>query len=111
MRSSPWQWCSAVRSFVWVGQAVSAGVVSSDLGSGGGDDVDAAAGEDLKPEVAATLGPLVGLFSQHGSDEADDGVAGREDPDCVGAAPDLSVEPLGGVVGPDLGPHILGGMR
>ncbi|WP_409370920.1 hypothetical protein, partial [Mycolicibacterium vanbaalenii] len=34
------------------------------------------------------------LFGQHGSDEADQGVAVGEDSDDVGAAPDLLVEPL-----------------
>ena len=51
-------------------------LVGSDLGVGGGDGVDAAAGE--------------------------------EDPDGVGAAADLAVESFGGVVGPDLGPHVFG---
>jgi hypothetical protein len=43
------------------------------------------------------------LIGQDGADEPDDGLAGGEDPDGVGAAPDLLVESLGGVVRPDLG--------
>ena len=31
-----------------------------------------------------------------------------EDPDDVGAAADLAVEPFGGVVGPDLAPYVVG---
>src|SRR5690606_39731168 len=77
------------------------------LGVGGGHDVDAAAGQDLEAEVAAAFGPFVGLLGQDGPDEADDGAPVGEDPDGVGAAADLAVEPLGGVVGPDLGPHVL----
>jgi hypothetical protein len=34
------------------------------------------------------------LFGQHGADEADQGVAVGEDPDDVGAAADLLVEPF-----------------
>jgi hypothetical protein len=48
------------------------------------------------------------LFGQHGSDEADEGVTVGKDPDDVGAAADLPVEPLGGVVRPDLPPDLLG---
>ncbi len=43
------------------------------------------------------------LFGEEGTNQADDGWPGGEDPDDVGAAPDLLVEPLLGVVGPDLG--------
>ena len=48
------------------------------------------------------------LFGQHGTDEADQSVAVGEDPDDVGAAADLLVEPLLGVVRPDLSPDLLG---
>jgi len=47
---------------------------------GGGDDVHAAAGQDVESEVAAAFGPFVCLFRQGGADEADDGVAVGEDP-------------------------------
>lgn len=83
-------------------------VISFHPGFGGGDDVDAAAGEDLESEVAAAFGPFVGLFGQHRADEADDGGACGEDAYGGGAASDRAVEAFGGVVGPDLGPHVLG---
>ncbi len=47
-------------------------VVASDLGVEGGDDVDAAAGQDVEAEVAPTFGPFVGLLGQHGADQAHD---------------------------------------
>jgi hypothetical protein len=60
-------------------------------------------------EVAAPFGPfvglLVGLLGQYGADEADDDVADEENAEGVGAAPNLPVEPLLRVVGPDLGPR------
>jgi len=46
--------------------------------------------EDLGSHVAALFGPLVGLFHEHGTDEANDRAAVREDPDHVGPAPDLA---------------------
>ena len=61
-------------------------------------------GERLGAEVAACDLPLVVLLGEDGADQADDGVAVREDPDHVGAALDLLVEPLERVVGPDLTP-------
>jgi hypothetical protein len=48
------------------------------------------------------------LFGQHCADEADQSVAVGEDADDVGAPPDLLVEPLPGVVGPDLAPDLFG---
>ena len=65
-------------------------------------------GEDVESEVAALLGPFVVLLGEDGTDEADDRVAVGEDPDGVGAAPDLAVEPFSGVVRPDLDPYVLG---
>jgi hypothetical protein len=65
-------------------------------GAGSGHGVDA--------EVEAAFGPFVVLFGEDGADEADEGVAVREDADDVGAAADLPVEPFLGVVGPDLPP-------
>ena len=70
--------------------------------SGVGDGSDAAAGEDVEAEVAAAFGPFVVLLGEDGADEADDRVAVGEDADHVGAAADLAVEPLGGVIAPDL---------
>jgi hypothetical protein len=58
---------------------------------------DAGPGEDVEAEVAPTLGPLAVLLGQHGSDQAYQGVAIREDAHDVGAAADLAVEPLVGV--------------
>ena len=56
------------------------------------------AGEDVEAEVAAALDPLVVLLGEDGADEAGQGVAVGEDPDDVGAAFDLAVEPLQGLV-------------
>ena len=52
------------------------------------------AGEDVESEVAAAFGPFVVLFGQDGADEPDDAGPVGEDPDDVGAATDLAVEPL-----------------
>jgi hypothetical protein len=48
------------------------------------------------------------LLGDDGADEVGDGVAVREDADHVGAAADLHVELLVGVVGPGLSPDSLG---
>lgn len=58
--------------------------ISSDLGFGAGDAVDAAAGQDFEAEVAPAFGSFVGLFGQDCADEPDDGCSGWEVPDCVG---------------------------
>ena len=86
------------------------GVHLRGLGGVGGRGESAAA-LDLESEVSAALKPFVGLLGQDGADEADDGVAVRDDPDDIGAATDLAVESLGGVVGPDLAPHVACGTR
>ena len=65
-------------------------------------------GEDVEAEIAAAFGPFVVLLGEDGSDEADDRGPVEEDPDDVGAAPDLAVESPVGVVGPDLPPDSLG---
>lgn len=58
----------------------------------GADQGQAALGEDFEAEVATPVGPFVGLLGQDGADEADDGLAGGEDADDVGAtAPKASV--------------------
>ena len=64
-------------------------------------------GEAFGGHVAAGDGPLVVLFGEDGADESDHGVAVGEDPDDVGAAAEFLVEPLLGVVGPDLAPVLL----
>src|SRR5699024_10609275 len=56
------------------------------LGVGVGDEVEAAAGEDVESEIASSFGPFVGLFGQDRADEADDRLAGGEDAHGVGAA-------------------------
>jgi hypothetical protein len=58
--------------------------------------------------VAAGDCPFVVLFGEHGADQADHRVAVGEDPDDVGAAAQLLVEPFLGVVRPDLAPVLLG---
>jgi hypothetical protein len=78
------------------------------LDSGSGDQVQAAFGEDVEAEVAASFCPFVGLFGKDCADEADDRVTVGEDADAVGAAADLSVEALARVVGPDLLPEPVG---
>jgi len=55
-------------------------------------------GEEFEAEVAALFGPFVVLLGEDGADETDDAVAVGEDPDDVGAAPDLAVQALVGVV-------------
>jgi hypothetical protein len=58
------------------------------------DEGQAGFGEDFQAHVPALLGPLVGLLGQDGADQADDRGPVREDPDHVGAAADLLVQPL-----------------
>ena len=65
-------------------------------------------GEDVEPEVAAAFGPFVVPLGQDGADEAGDRVPVGADADHVGAVADLLVEPVVGVVRPDLLPDILG---
>lgn len=67
-------------------------------GVGVGYEAQAAAGEDVEAEVAASFGPFVGLFGQDSSDETNDRCAVGEDGDGVGASADLAVQPFGGVV-------------
>ena len=74
----------------------------------GVDRGESGAGEDVEAEVAAAFGPVVVLLGQDGADESDRCVAVGEDPDDVGAAADLAVEALVGVVGPDLAPDLFG---
>src|SRR3954465_905464 len=50
----------------------------------------------------AAFSPFVALLGEHGADQADQRVAVGKDADHVGAPADLAVEPLAGVVGPDL---------
>ena len=52
------------------------------------------ADQDVESEVAAAFGPLVVLLGEDGPDEPDDAGPVGEDPDDVGAATDLAVEPL-----------------
>lgn len=51
-------------------------------------------GEDVGTHVAAGFRPFVVLLHQHRADKPDDGVAGGEDPDDIGAAADLPVQAL-----------------
>lgn len=77
-------------------------------GVGLGREVVGAGGEDVRADVAALFGPLVGLLGQHRGDQTEDGVAVGEDTDDVGAPADLLVQPLLGIIGPDLLPDLLG---
>ena len=65
-----------------------------------------APGEQFQAEIPAAFGPFICLLGQHGPDQAHHGIPVREDPHRVRAAPDLPVQPLGGVVRPDLAPHV-----
>src|SRR3954449_10437656 len=56
----------------------------------------------------AAFSPFVALLGEHGADQADQRVAVGKDADHVGAPADLAVEPLAGVVGPDLPPDLFG---
>ena len=58
----------------------------------------------LDRQVAALDQPLVVLLGEQRADEPDHGVVVGEDPDDVGAAADLLVDPLQRVRGPQLGP-------
>ena len=44
------------------------------------------------------------IRDRDGPDQPDDGFTVWEDPDDVGATSGFSVEPFGGVIGPNLGP-------
>jgi hypothetical protein len=59
---------------------------------GGRGDRGAGSIEDVEAEVSAAFDPFVVLFSEHGSDEADDGRTVGEDADDVGAPSDFLVE-------------------
>lgn len=67
------------------------------LASGVSDVAHAGAGEDFEAEIAASLGPFIGLLGEDATGEADDRVPGGEDADTVGSAADLSVQPLVGL--------------
>lgn len=77
-------------------------------GRGLGGQHDAGAGEHIQPEVAAGIDPLVKLFGQHRTDEADDGVAVGKNAHYVGSAPYLSIEAFLGIIAPDLTPDLFG---
>ena len=106
--SPGWWWMKASpRDPLAALQAVSAAGASASSRSVSGCSVRASRGllEDLEPEVAAALGPFVVLLGQHGSDQPDHRGSVGEDADDVGTSADLAVEPLVGVVGPELPPH------
>ena len=67
----------------------------------------AGAGHDVQAEVGRPSAQTPVLFGQDRADESDQGVAVGEDADDVGAAADLLVQPLLGVVGLDLPPDLL----
>ena len=61
-------------------------------------------GQHDRCDVSTANGPFVVLLSQDGANEAAHGRPVREDAHDIGASPDLLVEALQGVVGPDLLP-------
>lgn len=50
--------------------------------------------QHVEAEVAAAFDPLVMLLGEYRADEPNQGGAIGEDPDHVGSAPDLLVEPF-----------------
>jgi hypothetical protein len=58
----------------------------------GGDQGEAAAGQDLEGEVSPAVGPFVVLLGEDGAEQPDDGVAFEEDADDSRAEADLAVE-------------------
>src|SRR5215217_6431562 len=73
-----------------------------------GDLGESALGESVEAEVAALLGPFIVLLGKDRADQPDQGGAVGEDALHIGAAADLPVQPLLGVVGPDLPPGRFG---
>ena len=71
------------------------------------NDQDPSSYQGLTAHVTPHRDPLIILFDQQRTDQADPGGAPREDPDHVRAPPDLAVEPLQRVVRPDLDPVLL----
>lgn len=55
---------------------------------------EAGSGEEFQARVEAAFGPFVGLLGEDGADEADDRCSVGEDPDDVGAAAHLLVQPF-----------------
>ena len=62
------------------------------------EGVDEFAHGDVGEVAAFAVGPFLVLFLEDGADEAGDAVAVGEDLDDVGAAFDLPVQPLDGIV-------------
>ena len=60
--------------------------------------------ERIETHVAPSAAPLVVLFGQHRTDQANDRGPIREDRHDVRAPADLPIEPLLGIVRPDLPP-------
>lgn len=49
--------------------------------------------------------PVIMLFREHRTDQADDSVTVREDHRNISAPANLTVQPLGRAIRPNLGPH------
>jgi hypothetical protein len=64
--------------------------------------------QHVQAHVAAGFDPFVGLLGQHRADQPDDRGPVGEDAHHVGATADLLVQPLLGVVGPNLRPDLAG---
>ncbi len=77
------------------------------VGAVAGDEGQSGFSEQFHTHVAALFGPFVGLLGQDRADQADDRRAVGEDPDDVGAAADLLVQSLLGVIAPDLAPDLV----
>src|SRR5690606_21173855 len=64
------------------------------FGDGLSGRVAAGTGKDVESEIATPFDPLVVLFGEHRSDQSDQCSPVGEDPDHIGATPDLLVQPL-----------------
>ena len=98
--------CDGYRVIFMSGQALSAEKV--ECGHLLADAIGVGDGPARRGRGSGGLGPYVVLLGQHRADQPDECVSVGEDADDVGAPADLAVEPLGGVVRPDLALKLLG---
>lgn len=106
-RAGPWKCCSDP-SLRWVRLSARLGHWCSPGSRVGGGEGEAAASQDVDAEVAMFFVPFLGLLGQDRAEEADYGLTEVEDDVSIGAAAYFAVLSFGGVVEPDVDPHILG---
>ena len=63
-------------------------------------DAQVCFGGEFQAHIATGFSPFVGLFHQHGVDQSDDHTSVGQDPDHIGVAVDLFVQPFLGVDAP-----------